>query len=278
MTNKKTTKRALLSSIMALFICFAMLLGTTYAWFTDSVTSGNNIIQTGKLKVGFQWADGKEDPTTVTWTDVEGALFEYANWEPGYAVAKHLKVSNEGTLALNYQMRIVANGVVTKLADVIDVYVIVGDDVKALERVDLDTLEPIGTLTEILGTNKNLSKTIKGSLKAEPEAEVDVYTIVLKMQETAGNEYQNMDLGGTFSVELLATQMSDESDSFDNTYDDLNNVPSEAVPAALVRALDNLDITYRLGLDGETAQGTLDAGYKFEPTISYEEVQKSIYN
>lgn len=47
MTNTKTTKRALLSSVLALFLCFAMLLGTTYAWFTDSVTSGSNIIQSG---------------------------------------------------------------------------------------------------------------------------------------------------------------------------------------------------------------------------------------
>ncbi len=275
MTNTKNTKRALLSSVMALFLCFAMLLGTTYAWFTDSVTSSGNIIQTGELKVGFQWADGKEDPTAVTWTDVEGALFDYDNWEPGYAVAKHLKVSNEGTLALNYQMRIVADGVVTKLADAIDVYVVAGDDVKALTRADLDTLEPIGTLTEVLGTDKNLSKTIKGSIKAGEEA--DVYTLVLKMNENAGNEYQAMDLGCTFSVELLATQMSDESDSFGNTYDDVNRVPDESVPAALVRALDNLDITYRLGINGETANGTLDAGYKFEPTVSYEDAQDSLY-
>jgi len=275
MTNTKNTKRALLSSVMALFLCFAMLLGTTYAWFTDSVTSSGNIIQTGELKVGFQWADGKEDPTAVTWTDVEGALFDYDNWEPGYAVAKHLKVSNEGTLALNYQMRIVADGVVTKLADAIDVYVVAGDDVKALTRADLDDEEPIGTLTEVLGTDKNLSKTIKGSIKAGEEA--DVYTLVLKMNENAGNEYQAMDLGCTFSVELLATQMSDESDSFDNTYDDLTSVPNESVPAALVRALDDLDISYTLGIGGSEYEGTLDAGYQFEPTISYDDAQDSLY-
>lgn len=275
MTKKHSTKKALVASILALCMCFTMLIGTTFAWFTDSVTSSGNIIQTGELKVGFQWADGKEDPTTVTWTDVDGALFDYDNWEPGYAVAKHIKVSNKGTLALNYQMRIVADGVVTKLADAIDVYVIAGADVKALTRADLDAVEPIGTLTEVLGTTKNLSKTIKGSIKASEEA--DVYTLVLKMNENAGNEYQSMDLGCTFSVELLATQMSYESDSLDNTYDDLTNVPNEAVPAALVRALDDLNISYTLGIGGSEQEGTLDAGYQFEPTISYDDAQKSLY-
>ena len=98
MTNK-TTKRALLSSVLALFLCFTMLIGTTYAWFTDEVTSAGNIIQTGRLKVGFQHTAGTEVPvTTDKWETVNGALFEYENWEPGYAVAKHLKVTNEGTL------------------------------------------------------------------------------------------------------------------------------------------------------------------------------------
>ena len=276
MTNTKNTKRALLSSVLALLLCFTMLLGTTFAWFTDSVTSSGNIIQSGKLKVDFEWADGTTDPANTTWTDAsEGAIFDYANWEPGYAVARHLKVSNVGTLALNYQMRIVADGVVTKLADAIDVYVIAGDDVKALTCADLDAVEPIGTLTEVLGTTKNLSKTIKGSIKANEEA--DVYTLVLKMNENAGNEYQAMDLGCTFSVELLATQMSDESDSFDNTYDDLTNVPNESIPAALVRELDDLGISYTLGIGGQAYEGVLDAGYKFEPTISYDDAQNSLY-
>ena len=274
MTNTKNTKRALLSSVMALLLCFTMLLGTTFAWFTDSVTSAGNIIQTGELKVGFEWADGTTDPSNTTWKDAsEGAIFDYANWEPGYAVARHLKVSNEGTLALNYQMRIVANGIVTKLADVIDVYYFAED--KALVRDDIADAEYLGTLAEVLGTEKNLSKKVYGALEAGDAA--DIHTIVLKMNENAGNEYQNMDLGCAFSVEIIASQMASESDSFDNKYDDVTNVPNPAIPAALVRPLEDLDVSYTLGIGGAAANATLDTGFKFEPTMSLDEALLSEY-
>ena len=110
----KATKRALLSSVLALFLCFSMLLGTTYAWFTDSVTSANNIIQSGTLDVEMEWAEGKEIPSSANWKDAStGAIFNYDRWEPGYVEAKHLKITNAGTLALKYQLRILANGVVS---------------------------------------------------------------------------------------------------------------------------------------------------------------------
>ena len=272
MTNIKNTKRALISSVLSLFLCFAMLLGTTFAWFTDTVSSEGNVIQTGKLKVAFEWADGATDPANTTWTDAsEGAIFDYANWEPGYTEARHLKVTNVGTLALNYQMRIVANGVVSDLADVIDVYYFAED--KALTRGDLADAIYLGTLTEVLGTEKHLSKTVYGALEAG--APSDIHTLVLKMQETAGNEYQNMDLGCTFSVELIASQMMSEEDSFDNKYD--ASAPNPAIPAALVRELDNKNITYTEGLNGPEHVGTLDTAYQFEPTMSSQDVEFSAY-
>ena len=266
MSNIKNTKRALISSVLSLFLCFAMLLGTTFAWFTDTVSSEGNVIQTGKLKVAFEWADGATDPANTTWTDAsEGAIFDYANWEPGYTEARHLKVTNVGTLALNYQMRIVANGIVSDLANVIDVYYF--DEDKALTRGDLANATYLGTLTEVLGTEKHLSNTIKGSLLAG--APSDIHTIVLKMQETAGNEYQNMDLGCTFSVQLIASQMTSEKDSFDDQYDAL--APNPSVPAPVVTELEDKNITYIEGMRGTTTiEGTLDTAYKFEPTMAYE--------
>ena len=126
MTKQKSTKRALLLSALSLLMCVSMLVGTTFAWFTDSVTSAGNIIKAGNLDVEMYWADGgKAVPAddSADWTDAStGAIFNNDLWEPGYTEAKHLKIANVGTLALNYQLRIVANGVVGKLADVIDVY------------------------------------------------------------------------------------------------------------------------------------------------------------
>ena len=103
MTNVKTTKRALISSVVALLVCFSMLIGTTYAWFTDSVTSAGNVIKTGNLDVEMYWADGTQAvPSDENgWTDAStGAIFDYDNWEPGYIQVRHIKIANEGSLAL----------------------------------------------------------------------------------------------------------------------------------------------------------------------------------
>ncbi|MBP3606449.1 MAG: hypothetical protein J6J66_07610 [Clostridia bacterium] len=215
MTNLKTTKRALLSSVVALLVCFTMLLGTTFAWFTDSVTSANNIIKSGTLDVEMHWAEGKLDPNAndTAWTDASsGAIFNNDKWEPGYVEVRHIKISNVGTLALKYQLHIYANGDVSDLADVIDVY-FVDPAVQVADRTALGNIEPVGTLTEVLaGMPGNAS----GDLQAE---EVDTITLALKMRENAGNEYQNKEIGSDFVIQLLATQLTAESDSFDDQYD-----------------------------------------------------------
>ena len=213
MTRKYSTRKALLSSIIALVMCFSMLLGTTFAWFTDSVTSSGNIIQSGTLKVGMEWADGKEVPDNANWKDAsKTAIFEYANWEPGYVQVRHVKISNNGTLALKYQVKIVANGEVSDLADVIDVYY-VDPAVAVNDRTALTDENKLGTLTEVLA---GLDESASGMLLAGKNHTI---TIALKMQELAGNEYQNLSVGGSFSVQVLATQATYEEDSFGNDYD-----------------------------------------------------------
>ncbi len=51
MTKHKSPKRAWLMSVISMLMCCAMLIGTTFAWFTDTVTSGKNIIKAGNLDV-----------------------------------------------------------------------------------------------------------------------------------------------------------------------------------------------------------------------------------
>ena len=58
MSSKKSTKRALLMSVISMLLCLAMLTGTTFAWFTDSVKSGMNKIVAGNLDVELQYYDG----------------------------------------------------------------------------------------------------------------------------------------------------------------------------------------------------------------------------
>lgn len=211
--TKKITKRALLASVMSLILCFAMLLGTTYAWFTDSVTSGGNVIKSGNLDIEMSWADGTEDPANVTWEDAStGAIFNYDKWEPGYTEVRHIRIANVGTLALKYIVDIVPTGEVSELADVIDVYYI-DPAVQVAGREDLNDNNKLGTLTEVLA---NLANTGKGNLQAGEE---DVITLALKMQETAGNEYMNKSIGSAFAIKVFATQLASENDSFGNDYD-----------------------------------------------------------
>ena len=98
MTNK-TTKRALFSSVVALVLCFAMLLGTTYAWFTDSVASGSIVITAGNLDIKVEYTLNGKD-----WKALDGAddLFQMDKWEPGHTEVVVLKIENKGTLALKY--------------------------------------------------------------------------------------------------------------------------------------------------------------------------------
>ncbi len=214
MKKHRSTRNAILLNVVSLVLCFSMLIGTTFAWFTDSVTSDGNIIQTGTLDIEMYWAEGKEDPSNATWQDAsKGAIFNNNEWEPGYTEARHIKIENKGSLALQYKIIIVANGEVTDLADVIDVYY-VDPAAQVATRDALAGVPKLGTLKETLAT---LDESASGYLA---KGESDTITIALKMKESAGNEYQDLSLcDGGFSIQLLATQAVGEFDSFGDDYD-----------------------------------------------------------
>ena len=221
MTKTKSTRSALVSSVLALLLCFSMLLGTTFAWFTDSVSSSGNVIKAGNLDVEMEWKDATAAGAQKTYKDAsEGAIFNYDKWEPGYVEAKNIKISNVGTLALKYHLNIAAKGEVSELANVIDVYYAEGEYVLA-DR-SMTELNKIGTLADVLdGMPANMA----GDLEA---AKSDIVTIALKMQEDAGNEYKGLSIGTSFAVVLMATQDNVEADSFDGNYDDIE-IPDKDV-------------------------------------------------
>ncbi len=222
MANLKTMKRGILFSIISIFICFTALLGTTYAWFTDSVISSSNVIKTGTLDLEMKWAEGQDDPVAseTFWTDSsEGAIFNNDKWEPGYTEAKHIKLHNVGTLALKYKIAIVPNGEVENVADVIDVYLL--PEAQAVSRQVIAGLTPVGSLREMI---ENPNGFINGALYAEDASteeieSVKIFTIALQMNEELGNEYQNQSVGMDFDIQCLATQYSKEIDGFGDEYD-----------------------------------------------------------
>ena len=279
MTKKYSTKKALVASLLSLVLCFSMLIGTTFAWFTDSVTSANNIIKSGNLDIEMYWAEGTEDPANVSWTDAStGAIFNYDNWEPGYVEVRHIKIANEGTLALKYKVLIQANGEVSDLADVIDVYY-VDPAIQVADRAALANAPKLGTLTEVLA---GLGESGNGTLEADT---ADTITIALKMQETAGNEYMNKSIGTSFSIQLLATQLTSESDSFDNQYDADAKYPGVATVTIpenntedVVLVAENIKVTvpasaaaagdvYKTVVTGETVTTDTETG---ETTVAFD--------
>ena len=58
MNESTKTKKALRGSLFALFLCIVLLIGTTFAWFTDTASTGVNKIQSGRLDVELQYKDG----------------------------------------------------------------------------------------------------------------------------------------------------------------------------------------------------------------------------
>lgn len=283
MTKSKTTKRALLSSVMALLLCVSMMLGTTFAWFTDEVVSANNVIASGTLDVELNWKEKVSDE----WKDAsEGAIFDYEHWEPGYTEVRYVQIANVGTLAFKYQLNIIPNILPAdgtyNLADVIEVRLITAADAEGKTREELLKVAPVGTLSSLMNESDGAAHGIMlpaedmGSedftLNPEDVAEIGSveYCIVLHMQESAGNEYQGLSVGKGFSVQLLATQYTYENDSFDNMYDE--DADYGAAPVANVTVFQPKMIK-----TSNCGEILLEAGFQFMPTETEEEALESPY-
>ena len=243
-------------SVLSMLLCFTMLIGTTFAWFTDEVTSTGNKIVAGKLDVKlYKETIDMENLFTNPLveeeiTDSSAPLFSGdIIWEPGYAEVVNLKLENNGNLALKWQASLHPTTEVGMLAEVIDVYVLYGEIINTANGRDYyaDKVELVGTLEEILNGDAILS----GELKEA--GEVCFFSIVMKMQESAGNEYQEQ-TAGEFDIHVLATQLAYESDSFDDKYDDDSEYPTlistaGELAAALTEDKENINVILANDID-----------------------------
>ena len=226
----------LVANIIAIAVMCAILVGSTFAWFTDSVSSGGNKIQSGTLKVDLEMLDKEEG--WISLKNEDTPIFNYSNWEPGYTDIKILKVENEGSLALKWKAKIVANGELSELADVIDVYVLPSRTELAYPTDrDLEGYTCVGTVADFVN---GIETTTTGTLLAN---ESSYLGIALKMRSDAGNEYQDLDLLGTFDIMIVATQLSSEGDGFGTDYDEGASLDFTPVANAnqLVSAIKNGD-------------------------------------
>ncbi len=201
MTNSKSTKRALVSSALAILMCVAMLIGTTFAWFTDTASTGVNKIQAGNLDIELQMKDNDGK-----WVNAEGKILPFLVegkipadgtqilWEPGctYYVPE-VRVLNKGNLAVKFEYIPEALGVTGKLAEVLELV--------------------FKTPVDANGEEVNIEPEILKPGEASPE-----WSFGYHMLESAGNEYQNATATG-ICVTVVATQATYEKDSIDDQYD-----------------------------------------------------------
>lgn len=210
MTKQKSTKRALLMSALSLLMCVSMLIGSTFAWFTDSVTSGNNKIVAGNLDVALYHTNGTDTDEEVT--DTTKLFDEVALWEPGAMVWEKLTVRNLGSLALKYTLSV----------NVSDVSVVNGKSLADVLKVAVMTEQPTRDNIKTATTQDLETFALKGEGVLDAKTGVDTFYVAIYWAPTADDNDYNIageQLYATLGVNLLATQATVEKDSFNNQYD-----------------------------------------------------------
>lgn len=222
--QKNKSKKAFLLSLTALFLCITMLIGTTFAWFTDTATSGVNRIVAGNLDIEVEYLT-----SGGTWASIQdvGTLFDpNALWEPGHTEYVTLKIHNAGTLALNYKALVTpvsengginVNGDSFKLSD----YLVFGTTAPTATAPAAYTRE---SARAAVGTTMGLDVNDLTKAGALDSGETEYITLVVYMPESVGNE-ANYKTGTAapvieLGIKVLATQKTAESDSFGNDYDE----------------------------------------------------------
>ena len=271
MTKKYSTKQALISSILVLALCCTMLVGTTFAWFTDSVSSANNVIKSGNLDVELEYWNGS------AWVDVSGKSDILTNeyWEPGVTEIAYLRVANAGSLALKYQLGInIISEIAGKNA--------AGQEFKLSDYIFFDVIEGVNGETgayanrdAALAAIANGKKISAGYTKASAMApDEELYlALVVYMPTSVGNEANH---NGTdepeieLGINVIATQLANENDSFGNDYDedawhpdmqvytaeDLAAAVSSAEPGTEIVLMDTVTLTQPLVIPAAASAAT----------------------
>ncbi len=240
--HKSQTKRALLTSVLALVLCVAMFASSTYAWFTDTASTGINKITSGNLDVELKYSKDLEN-----WANAEKAtdIFSASKWEPGYTEVVYFKVTNAGSLAFKYYVttKIEAEtaglnqkGESFKLSDYLQFGIV--ETTKAF--ADRDAARAAITAPSKFGA----IQTAEASLTAEENANSATFAMVVWMPEETGDVANHNGINIpeiNFGVSVVATQKDSEKDSYDNTYDQLAKWPiiftgEEGLEAALTQS------------------------------------------
>ena len=265
----KSSKRALLLSALAIVLCIAMLIGTTYAWFTDTASTAVNKIQSGNLDVQLEYSKDFTEWKKVN--DTTKLFEESALWEPGRTEIVYLRVKNAGTLALKYTLGIYnlynstgknVLGNKYRLSDYVKLGAVEADAAYADRASAINAVDADAKLIA------DIDNSGMAGASLEPN-DTKIYALVLYMPTEVGNEAnpKNKDpywaAKMSFGISVSATQAMSESDSFDNTYDE----DAATVLSAISFSSGKHEITQNMQANGRfgaiqaerTAQFTINA-------------------
>lgn len=245
MTN---TKKSLLASGLVLLVCAALLMGTTFAWFTDSITNSGNQVDSGELNVStiaYYW-----DPQAGTWENNvqfnfdSNAVIQETNWEPGQYNAVLIRVGNyhesddqavAAKVALHFNITSKENP--DNLSDALW-YKLTSfgpvSDAHANSAVNYDANLSYNNPDSRPATGDS-NVTCMSAIEKDATAPVTIYPdyyqgqyvyylLEYGMYTDADDQYQ----GGTFSLDIgvTATQAPAETDGFNNNqYDNIDFTP-----------------------------------------------------
>jgi len=223
MTKTKSLKKAFIASCLSLVMCLSMLVGTTFAWFTDSVTNNVNQIVSGNLDVElYHTTNYSDDATVYEVVASDTALYDnlvwmhgtdtnaVTMWQPGVESTEGFKIENKGTLPLKYKMSILFDNATETAAGktLADVLVIAVEDVNG----EVDSFEGTAVLKNFV---------YEGTLNAG-----ETYEFVTNISWTQSANDNDYNVAGGLSIDLgvrlLATQLSDEAEyvgDVDGLYD-----------------------------------------------------------
>lgn len=224
MTSSKNTKRALLASVLSVALCCAMLVGSTFAWFTDSVSTSVNRIQAGTLKIALVDADGNSlEGETLGWKAFDNRAQDQIFWEPNATYnTEEFYIKNDGNLNLKFKFLVTGIDGDAKLLEVIDFTAMAeasqfhfntgAISITPGEGEQFDLLKGYTVDTLFYG-EQHFDEYV-----LEPGETAGPITITGHMDKLAGNEYQGLSIDG-IAITLIAAQATGDEDSFNGTYD-----------------------------------------------------------
>ena len=224
----KKTKKSLLFSGLALMMSALLLAGTTFAWFTDSVTNKGNTIQSGELQMDVYWFKWDVNEGKFVQTTMDNAKMSAENWEPGQSNAILMRLDNVGSLTSQVKLSFDVTED-TGLTDALWFNVIEGEN-----YAEMTTTQPEHTKAPVYSTDTTVTCMSELESWEDPyQAKFTSvwptdgketewrhwYLIEYGMYADAGNEYMNKTM--TADIHLDVKQYTYEEDGFGNpNYDE----------------------------------------------------------